>query len=504
MKRIALLICAVLLMNLPAAAQEDELPISEGDVYKWENEFFFPMGVRFRLTVSHPVESLSSVTLRIEAAGFEPEVIEIDLEEPVATGPSFTEVDYLWAAPAGALRLFSDDAVIYEWNAVVTGGEIARVRDALVFTDDRLNWIQDEDPQGRLDLTVSADGPSPRQIRQSVMMPYNLMSANTNRSPSFNILMYPADVDLSGCVMVENEDTGEDERVVVGAISGLKLPCDPERAEALIEASGFELVVSDGTTANGAQSALVRYLARQFYEPFWGEANVPDWFLVGLTWFYQPAPKTPLMLSVRDAARVDGLLSLEQMATERPGDTAWNAQSYAMVLFFADQYGVDGLFDLASAIPTAESFQAAYEATTGQALNTLLPNLRRWVFTSAADRAFNYSPYQADTPTPLPTLTHTPFPPTATDTPPPTATATITPTVTGVLSATPSRTPTLTRTPTPAPPSVTPRPPGSLFTPTPVPVNLLESPVNRVGVISVLLILLAIIVLIYWVLNRRR
>ena len=505
MKRMALLMCAVMLLALPATAQEEELPVSEGDVYKWENEILFPMGVYFRLTLSIPVESLRSVTLTIEAAGLEPEVIEIDLEEPAASGPSFTEVAYLWAAPDSVpLRIFSEDGLIYEWNAVDNGGATALVRDALVFRDERLDWVEEEDPLGHLDLTVSADGPSPRQIRQSVTLPYNLMSANTNRTPTFNILLYPADVDPSGCVIAENEDTGEDELVALGPVSGLKLPCDPQRAEAIIAASGFELLVSDGTTANGAQSALVRFLTRQFYQPFWGEAVVPDWFLSGLAWFYQPTPKTPLMLSVRDAARVDGLLSLEEMASEREGDAAWNAQSYAMVLYIADQIGVDGLFDLASAIPNAESFQAAYQGATGQNLNALLPNLRRWVFTSAADSAFNYTPYQPETPTPLPTMTPTPFPPTATDTPPPTATITITPSVTGVLSATPSRTPTLTRTPTPAPPTITPRPAGSLFTPTPVPVNLLESPVNRVGAISVLLILLAIIVLIYWVLNRRR
>jgi hypothetical protein len=505
MKRIALLMCAVMALALPAAAQDDELPISEGYVFKWENEIIFPMGVRFRLTLSSPVESLREVTLTIEASGSEPVTVEIDLEEPAATGPGFTEVDYVWAAPDNApLRVFSDEGVIYEWNAVDNAGATARVRDALVFQDERINWAEDEDPLGHLDLIVVADGPSPRQIRQSVMLAYNLISANTGRTPAFDILLYPADLDPSGCVMIENEETGEEERVAVGPVSSVRLPCDPQRAAEIIAASGLELVRSDGTTAAGAQTALVNFLARQFYEPFWGEADVPDWFLSGLATFYQPASKTTLMLSVRDAARIDSLLTLADMAVERKADLLWRAQSFAMVLYIADQIGVDGLFDLARALADSASFQAAYEAATGQALNALLPNLRRWVFTGAADSAFNYHPYLADTPTPLPSMTNTPFPPTATDTPPPTETATITPSVTGVLSATPSRTPTLTRTPTPAPATVTPRPVGSLFTPTPVPVSVLESPVNRVGIIAVLLILLAIIVLIYWVLNRRR
>lgn len=505
MRWFALMVCVVTVLALPAAAKDDDLPVSEGFVYNWDSEVVYPMGARLRLTVSRPVEGLRRVVLTITVSGLEPQIVEIDLEAPLATGPSFTDFEYVWTVqPGAALRIFSEEDVIYEWNATDDAGETARVRDVLLFRDERINWVQDEDPQRRLNLTVSADGPTPRQIRQSVLPPYNLMSANTGRMPAFNILLYPANLDPSGCVMVEDVDSGEDVLVAVGPLSQTRLPCDPQRAAALIAASGLELVRSDGTTTAGAQAALVRYLARRFYEPVWGNTDVPDWFLSGLAAFYQPASKTPLMLSVRDAARVDNLLPLVDMATEHTGDRLWNAQSFAMVLYIADLIGVQGLFDLARGLADAESFQSAYEAVTGQSLNALLPNLRRWVFTREADSAFNYTPYQPETPTPLPSSTHTPFPPTATITPTITATATITPSVTGVLSATPSRTPTLTPTLTPAPPTVTPRPPDSLFTPTPVPSSILDNPVNRVGIMSVLLILLAIIILIYWITNRRR
>jgi hypothetical protein len=501
MKWFALLICAAMILVQPIAAQEDDLPISEGYIFNFENEIIYPMGVRFKIILSRPPEGLRGVTLRVEANGLEPETFEVEWDEPISSSPSHTELAYVWTAPENApLRLFSDEDIIFEWNSVDDAGLTARARDVVMFRDERVNWVQDEDPLGHLNLTASVDGPSARQIRQNVLLPYNLMSANAGSTPTFNILLYPADIDPSGCVMVRDEDTGEDVLAAVGPVSGEWIPCDPQRAAAIIAASGFELVQIDG--AAGAQGALVRFLTPRFYEPLWGGADVPDWFLTGLTWFYQPASKTVLMLSVRDAARVDGLLPLDAMATEQT-DTLYNAQSFAMVLYIADQIGVDGLFGLASAIPNAESFPAAYEAAMGRTLNALLPNLRQWVFTSQADSAFNYTPYLADTPTPLPSPTHTLVPPTATDTAQPTATVTVTPSVTGVLSPT-TRTPPPTLTFTPAPATVTPRPAGSLSTPTPVPVNVLESPVNRVGVIAILLIVLAIIVLIYWLVSRRR
>lgn len=496
------LLIGVVLLALPAAAQEEELPLSEGFIFNWETEIIYPMGVRFWVMWSRPPEGLRGVTLTVEVDGYEPETIEVDWDEPISSGPSHVELAYVWAAPDNAaLRLFSDEEITFEWNAVDDAGLTGRVRDVVMFRDQRVNWVQNDDPLGRINLTVSADGPSPRQIRQNVLLPYNLMSANVGAVPQFNILLYPADTDPSGCTIIQDEKTGGEVLAAVGPVSGDWLPCDPQRSAAIIAASGLEVVQTG--SSGGAQAALVRFLTERFYEPFWGEADVPDWFLNGLAWFYQPASKTMLMLSVRDAARVERLLPLEQMAAAQ-NETLWNAQSFAMVLYIADQIGVDGLFELASAVRSAESFTAAYAAATGQPLSALLPNLRQWVFTREADSAFNYTPYQPETPTPLPSLTNTPFPPTATDTPPPTATMTVTPSVTGVLSPTPSRTPTATVTLTPAPPTVTPRPAGSLFTPTPVPVNLLENPVNRVGVISVLLMVLAIIILVYWLISRRR
>lgn len=501
----AVLLVSALLVAGGVVYGQNELPVAEGFVFKWGNENIFPSGVRFFITLSRPADDLEEVTLTIETGDQEPFTQEIDLASPVASGPSFTDLDYVWIFPDDStLRLFSDEDAVFEWRARDAIGQTARVRDRLLFKDDRVEWVRSEDPSRHIHLTVSASGPSPDQIRQSTLHSYDLMSANTGAAPEFDILLYPPDVNPTGCEQVQDAETGEAMLAARGPVSGITLPCDPDRSRRLFEISGLDVLQSDGTTIAGAQSALVRFLTRQFYGTVWGEADVPDWFLSGLTQFYQPASKAHQLLPVQNAARTDRLLPLREMAVERPDDSLWQAQSYAMVLYIAGHAGVNGLFDLATDLANATSFQAAYEAKMGQMLDALLPNLRRWVFSSTAASAFDYTPYQPETPTPVPSRTRTPFPPTATRTATATATITLTPSVTGVLSPTPTDTPTITRTATPLPPTVTPRPPGSLFTPTPVPAaGLLDDPTTRLGVIVVLLILLAIVGLAYLIVIRR-
>src|SRR5690606_29946546 len=335
-----------------------ELPVAEGFVFKWSNENIFPSGVRFFITLSRPVDELQEVTLTIEAGDQEAFTQEIDLESPVASGPSFTDLEYVWMFPDDStLRLFSDEDIVFEWRARDAIGQTARVRDRLLFKDDRVEWVRSEDPSRHIHLTVSARGPSPDQIRQSTQHPYDLMSANTGAVPEFDILLYPSDVNPTGCEQVQDAETGETMLAARGPVSGIILPCDTDRARRLFEVSGLDVLQSEGTTLAGAQSALIRFLTRQFYGTVWGAADVPDWFLSGLTQFYQPASKAHQLLPVQNAARTDRLLPLEEMAAERPDDSLWQAQSYAMVLYIADHAGVNGLFDLAIDLADAASFQ---------------------------------------------------------------------------------------------------------------------------------------------------
>lgn len=509
MKWLYFLICAGALLVQPVQAQEQEdetLPIVEGFAYSWTNEILFPMAVRFRFVFERPMRAVAGATISIAWDDRAPVTYDIDIEDPVASGPFYSELDYIWEIPTEAgVSLFEEGDVVFEWEVTDRQGQTARVRDALTLQDERVVWVQSQDPDEILHLTVAADGPSAEQIRRSVMPVYQMMAANTGAAPRFNVVLYSQAVDATGCMLAEDEETGDDVLVAGSPTSFMQVPCDLQRAAAVYAGGGYQVVQSVGTTASGAQAALIPFLSQHFYAPLWESTSVPPWFIHGLTRFYAPTSKAPLLLTVRSAARVDNLLPLASMASAAEEDALWQAQSYAMVLYIADEIGVPALFELANRIAESPSdWQTAYEEATGQPLAVLLTNLRRWLFTGAATLAFDYTPYQPETPTPLPSPSATPFPPTATPTPTQTATPTITPSITGVHSPTPTLTSTPTLTPTSRPPTLTPRPASSLYTPTPLPEpGLLDDPVNRLGIVALLSIVAAILMLVYWLMGRR-
>jgi hypothetical protein len=505
MKWMILAACILILTaGLPSNAQESQAEV-EGYVFKWETENIFPEGILFRLTLSRAVSDLRQVTLSITQPGLDPLIYPIALDEPFNQGALFTELAFAWPFPPEARpSVFVDDAIVFEWRAEDRLGETARVRDTFTIQDDRIIWEHSPDPLGFINLVLSTQGPDASAIRQSLMLPYNLLSANLGTVRSFNVVLYPADVDPTGCVETRDETTGQLQQAAVAPVAGLRLPCDRQHAYQLYEVSGYGVVQSDSNTIAGAQSALIRYLTTNFYQPLWDDVAVPAWFEEALILFYEPTSKARLLPLLRDAARVNGLKPLDEMTDPTQKDAIWQAQSYAMLLYIAERIGVEPVFNLARMI-SSQTFQAAYESAVGEPLNALLPGLRRWIFTSSASSAFEYTPYQPQTPTPTPSHTATRFPPTPTPTLTLTPTNTPTPTVTGVLSPTPSLTMTPSRTATARPPTVTPRPASSLWTPTPTPVpGLLDSPTNRLGVVTILVILLAIIGLILWWMERTR
>jgi hypothetical protein len=215
---------------------------------------------------------------------------------------------------------------------------------------------------------------------------------------------------------------------------------------------------------------------------------------------YAPTSNAQLRSSVVEAARSNGLLDQTTMEASVAGNgvpaARWQAQSYAMVLYIADQIGLEGLFALARAALEAP-FESVYREAIGQPLSTLVPNLRDWLFTPRGESAYLLSLYGAATATPAPTVTFTPFPPTRTPRPEPSVTPTPT------ITLTPTTRPTATRTPT-----VTPRPPGSLDTATPIsiitPTNQpLIGTGSRTSILAVLVIVLAVLVILYARVGRR-
>jgi len=496
---------------------------------------------------------LASASLAILPASESPLVVTINLDETAVVREPYSELAYVWTIPReNPPRLFGP--LMFTWRVVSTGGEVSLLENSVVFSDQRAAWVQDVDPVGQLSLTIPAVGPSieaalvapadvqagitpqanvspgaptvsdvatippqtgleavtpqlaftpsgaqptldspdtsgVRQMRRALQPVYDLLADNTGVSPALNLLVY-TDAFPLGCTR-----NAENQPVAVAPISGLEIPCDDSLADAIVRANGYELVQSDSTSLNRIQAAVTDHIVRRFYDPLWQGKNVPDWFQVGLRQFYAPTLKTAFYPTLLRAARTDAILPLDVA----PADAElWQAQSYGLVLYLADQIGLQGLYDLADV--DANTFTDAYQVAVGRPLSTLVEGWKSWMFTDRAVNAFSFTAYQAVTATPTATrtLTLTPtFTPTLTFTP------TFTPTVTGVLSPTLPPTRTLTRTPTPAPPTRTPRPAGSLNTPTPVPtqvvnpISSLSSPTAALGILTVGLVLIAAFALVF-------
>jgi hypothetical protein len=493
MSRIVLLILCVGFIFTYTLAQDDSPTGQPQQAYilSWTSEVIFPQAIRFTLVMNRPASELAAATLTIQPEGQTAAQVTVDVAEAAIVTEPYSELAFVWQIPRSALpRLFQD--VNFQWRVVSNRNEVAQIEDSLVFTDQRVNWVQDAD--SRLSLAVPEGGVNPARLRRELTPVYDLLSSNVGRVQSFNLIVYDGSLSPAGCVRNADGDL-----VAVGPRSRVAVDCDPGMAESIFNFSGYHVI--DPGSANNAQAAIVADLTDSFYEATWGNKAVPEWFRVGLQQFYSPTSKTSLLPVILTAARNDRLFALSEMSTTPVRDAdVWRAQSYGMVLYIASQSGVPALFRLANEIGAAETFEAAYQSTVGQPLNTLLANWERWIFTQEAAAAFAYIVYQANTPTPTSTSSPTPFPATDTPTLTFTPTFTVTPTVTGVQSSTPLPTRTLTPTEEPATPSITPRPAGSLNTPTPVPVQSItqiDPSVRNAGIGVIILLLVVIIGLLY-------
>jgi hypothetical protein len=547
--------CAV---GLPVSAQDNTPQPQQSFILGWTSEVIFPQAIRFTVTLSRPLSELSSATLIVQPDGGDEAVIEVNLDETAVVREPYSELAYIWQIPRTNLpTLFQD--IEFSWRLTSRRDEVAAIDSSLIFTDQRTAWLQQSNGQMSLtmpgidpsteaaqilpgdllvpstpqsdttsvleatmdvatlpplgqagaltpEFSLPAGGPQPttdspdtaviEQVLRDMGTIYDFLSENTGLSPSLNVLVYTNSLP-PGCVQ-----NGEGQSVAIGPVSGVEIPCDSTLASIIIRTSGYDLVESNSDSLNGIKKALTAYLTDEFYASLWAGKEVPAWFASGLAQFYTPGLKVTSYPPLLTAARNDNLFSLD-MFDEGPSSSEdldlWQAQSYGLILYIADQIGVPRLFALARDIQDAETFADAYQSALNKPITALVSDFKNWVFTDQAASAFEVDIYQPATFTPTPSRTPT-FTPTFTPTP--TLTLTFTATVTGVLTNTPTATFTPSSTPTPEPPTPTPRPPGSLNTPTPVPpqtinpVNALSNPVVALGILTVGLVVIAVIALI--------
>ncbi|MBL8132060.1 MAG: hypothetical protein JNL42_09390 [Anaerolineae bacterium] len=477
-------------MIASAAGQSDsDLILGTG------SDILFPQGVRIGVGVAATAADIAQAQLIITVQDQPARTIEVEVASAALV---YTEPE----ARLRTIWTFADDSaptwgdlVGYRWEIRLVNGVEASAEGEFLFSDPRQEWETVSDAEGRFQVVMPQ-----RILRSGVSIDplYALMSANTGTRPRLDWILYPPDL-APGCQSMLEED-GDIRRFASTAANDLQIDCQADAVRWVTR--GWSVHQIDDVMAT--EAFISRLLVDEFYSSAWREKAVPEWFRFALSQIYSPGSEAVLLSEARRTARTGSILTMDAMI-EAQESAVWQAQSYGMVAWLIDQIGVLGVFRLANVIAAAVDFATAYEQATGQPLEALIPNYGQWIFSREAEIAFSVSPYEL--PTAVPTMTLTPSP-TRSPTPslPPTASATATPEVI------PSRTSAPTATRRAAQPlstlTVTPRPPGSLQTPTPVPIprapSLLDQPNVRSVTLGVLVLLLVTLTLLLIRSGRRR
>lgn len=456
--RIPLVILIATLMFTSYAQDETATPTltptpnAPDYLYNWDAQVIYPAAVRFTIYVNRPLMEIQQLTLTIEPEIGNNIVLNVDPADNATDNGTYTEVSYLWIITANDV-LPIDSTVEYSWLVSTLRDGTAGVPSAFFYADERATWVEDVDETNHLNFYFPENVVPAETIRDDISPIYDLMSANTGREPSINLALFTNDFPLNPCEEGHITDPRSDDDI----------PCSDEVIEASISIRGYTPIEIDNRNSNTRAESFIPSLFPQFYSSLERNNNVPAWFVEGFKRFYYPNRNTGDLLALQSDARSGGLIRLEAM-----GDTdqrLWDAQSIGMVIYIADQIGVEGLFNFANEASSTDDFGALYEDATGLPLSIMVDDLSNWLFLSSTASDFNYTPYLATTATPEPTVSNTPFPPTATNTSTATNTPTATVTVTGFLSATPLPTLTHTATQRAGTSTVTPRPAGSLLEP---------------------------------------
>ena len=482
------------LLTGPLAAQEAEA----GFDITHTVDLVFPQAIYFEIALALPGADLAQLRLRIQPEGRPEQILNFITDIPLAFEQEFVLANTSWPVPLGAPPdLFSE--ITYVWEILPRDQELILIEDSLVYEDDRLPWSSyvDESEPVRLTgpLTVANQDFDDAVARFNSV--YALLRRETGIQPTINLLLYPEEID-PGCQL---DRMGEP--VVRGstADNDENIDCDLALAERIFQAGNYEVL-----SVRDRPDLALQYLPtlfERFYLPLWNAAQVPAWFRIGLQQFYQPEADPDMYTVARQMLRTTRPFTLGQMNTlpDSAELERWMAQARGMVLYVSDRIGVDGLFELARSLASAENFELAYESALGEPLSLLLSNWQAWLFTAPGIAAYNYHPYLGITPTPQPTSTSTftavPLTPTVTLTPEPTLTSTSV----------------VTRTPLPPTSTVTPRPAEGFIvraSPTPQAASSQSAQilpgVNNAQVFVLILggAVILVLLLISWIITRRR
>ncbi len=456
-------------------------------------EILFPEAIRFSANLTIPATSLTSASLTISPEGHQPISILVNaIQSAIVFSEPQGRIVYNWHIPLDdPLPLFT--SVSYQWSFTAADGSVGTLQDSFVFSDPRVDWARTVSANNQFSIAVPR---SLNPLLDPLRQVNALLSRNTGLPLRENVIVY--DGLTPDCVPFTEQP---DRLIALSQDNQSFVYCTDGITDALFKK--YRLLQRPPDTS--AEDFLVGTLVRDAYAPLWKDKAVPDWFVDGLAQFYAPTPKNDLLAPAQQAARSGGLFNLEVMQAAQ-ASTLWRAQSFGMVLYIANQITPQGLFDLARV--DAADFDAAYQAAVGSSISVLIPAWQQWIFTRAAESVYGITPYQPATQTPsiTPSASNT-FTPSPTLTITPSVTPTITNTPFGVSNFAPAPTVTPSETPLPVPPSVTPRPAGSLPDATPVPTELqttVAQPGFQAGIVTFLVLLLALLLFLFYRLGNRR
>lgn len=447
--------------TLPAALTPNTLPEY---VLTAESDVIYPTALASYFQFDQPKGTFISAELTLSQDGWSGETISVDYADIADEVDGVTLFTYIWdIRPNDPPQLFED--ITLTWRFITQDGDTETFVHTLLYADPRVTWQTITADNGLVELAFPSDRASSARAAD-LDASYALLQTSTgqlNFTPTLRLVFYDGSPSANPC---QTRSSGES--ISSGLEIFIELPCDPNDVfDLFYTPSGYTLIELPTMTAaavggESVEHTVVGMLFDQFYDRLWGNsgATVPAWFREGLRHFYTSGPKLSEYETARAASRAGGALrNMENVPQESARRTQWSAQSYGMVLYMAEQLGVDGLFSLASSLSAENALADAYAEATDSTLSGLISAWSSWLFTPQAVSAYGYSPYLPTTATPTMTMT---FTPTITRTFTPSRTPTITPSVTGILSPTP-RPPTIVP-PTPTP-SITSRPAGSIPNP---------------------------------------
>ncbi|HVO43596.1 MAG TPA: hypothetical protein VMT34_13275 [Aggregatilineales bacterium] len=422
-------------------------PTPEGVIFGSRIEVLFPAAVRSDVGVHVPALRLKTVRLRLFEPGTSFDVTEdADLTHELT---QFTDTDSLiihaWHIdPSKAPPIFSTAS--YQWTVETTDSVRDSLTGSFIFTDSRpdqeFNWCTFTVPPLTI-YTVNKNLAVSWASLQFQAVQARLITDTGIRHDNVRVMVYEPGV---GFCTADPANPGG--YIIRSHAVDFSTACDPTQGEVLYRAEGYEFVVR----AEGAfefRDQLVRSMAADTYNAYWGTAAIPPWFRSGMAQIYEILPRVDALTVATQALSAGNLLPLAGLNAPPPVDRKlWDAESFMLVKYLESRYGPKGLIAMAHSL-TETPFDDAIRNLTGTTIDDVYVAWRNWLITDDAASAVNLTFYTGDTPTP-----------TDTDTPAPTPTP-VTPTPTDTLF------PTLR--PASPTPSITPLPAGRFATWTPVP-----------------------------------